>query len=575
MKRRLTDRFYQPARKNPVVIPLLIVLAIFVIIGGCDKTPKKVIVATVADSSISIDLIDNIFNDNKDNLNLDLERELMVKRTILDNLAEKQLLALAAVDSGLHTQQGFAKRMEQKRKDIIVNLYFDDMVNSRVQPSPEELEKFRRQTVAEVNMQLLKLYSPFDTVSHVYERLISGDDFKKIALNYSVDSYSRSKGGITGFQSQVFYLPRMRSVIDSLPIGVYSKPFFENDAYWIIKVLEKRVESDPLYAPNDRSIFFRLIEYNRLQRTMEITDSLWDANGCEINNSAIRLYEDRIIGAIAPGVSNGGSVPLTDDERALEFVRCDRFVWSLEDFLDGFEEVNPAFYPHPEDSASYIRFAQRNLFEKSLYHAAEASGYLDDARYKVQWRLTYMRSLADFMQGRLFSDIDITDEDMYSYYKANRSSYIEPAKIRVEEIRLKSLDKVKSILAKIDDGVDFSRLARNHSIRSSTAERGGDLGWLTPGRYKVYYDTAMDAEIGAIIGPIKDGAEYGIIKVTDKLPSRVKEFSQVRHDIRKDLLAAARDSLKDALIHELKSKYDVEINYQLLETTVKSGRKSA
>ncbi|MBD3233357.1 MAG: hypothetical protein GF315_06500 [candidate division Zixibacteria bacterium] len=575
MKRRSTNRLYHSIRKNSCFIPLLIALVFFALFGGCDKTPKSVIVATVADSSISMDIINTIFNENKDNLTLGLEQEILVKRTILDNLIEKQLLALAAIDSGLHRQEGFARRMERKRRDIVVNIYFDDMVNSQVEPSPEELETFRRQTVAKVNMQLLKLYSPFDTVMNVYERLVSGEDFKSIALNYSTDSFSRSKAGVTGFQSSVFYLPKMRSVIDTLPVGVFSQPFFENDAYWIIKVMDKKIEPEPFYEPNDRSLFFRLLESNRLQRTLELTDSLWNANGCKINDSVVRLYEDRITGKVSYGASVNISAEFTDDEKALDFVRCDDLVWSFGEFLKGFEQVNPAFYPHKEDSPSYIRFAKRNLFEKMLYHSAEASGYLDDPRYKVQWRLTYMRSLADFMQGRLYSEIDITDKEIHDYYQANLLSYKEPTKIRVDEIRLKSLDEAKSVMKKFKNGADFGRLARKHSIRRSTADRGGDLGWTNSDRYAVYYYAAMDSGIGAVIGPIKDGIEYGIIKITDKVPSRTKDYNLVRQDIRKDLLAVARDSLKNALLDELKSEFAVEINYQLLETTVKSGRKSA
>lgn len=50
-----------------------------------------------------------------------------------------------------------------------------------------------------------------------------------------------------------------------------------------------------------------------------------------------------------------------------------------------------------------------------------------------------------------------------------------------------SLDKINStrtlILKKFDQGHPFDLLAKQYSMDASTANRGGDLGWFTPGTY--------------------------------------------------------------------------------------------
>ncbi|HEY3251568.1 MAG TPA: peptidylprolyl isomerase [Ignavibacteria bacterium] len=82
--------------------------------------------------------------------------------------------------------------------------------------------------------------------------------------------------------------------------------------------------------------------------------------------------------------------------------------------------------------------------------------------------------------------------------------------------------KADQILARINKGEDFSKLAGDLSDDPGTKVKGGDLGWFTKGAMvKEFEEAAMNAPLGSVVGPIKSQFGYHIIKVFDR---QKKEF---------------------------------------------------
>ncbi len=81
--------------------------------------------------------------------------------------------------------------------------------------------------------------------------------------------------------------------------------------------------------------------------------------------------------------------------------------------------------------------------------------------------------------------------------------------------------KINSILAKIENGGDFEKLAEQYSEDTYSAKRGGDLGYFTA--FNMVYpfeDAAYRGEIGEITGPVRSRFGYHLVKTTDKRPAR-------------------------------------------------------
>jgi hypothetical protein len=86
--------------------------------------------------------------------------------------------------------------------------------------------------------------------------------------------------------------------------------------------------------------------------------------------------------------------------------------------------------------------------------------------------------------------------------------------VNARHILVANEEDAQDILAALNAGESFSDLAKSVSTDTSSGARGGELGWSPITQYvKEFSDAVKDAEIGAIIGPIKTQFGYHIIQV--------------------------------------------------------------
>jgi len=89
-------------------------------------------------------------------------------------------------------------------------------------------------------------------------------------------------------------------------------------------------------------------------------------------------------------------------------------------------------------------------------------------------------------------------------------------KIRASHILVSSLDLAKKLKKNIDDGADFSEVAKKYSICPSSAN-GGDLGYFEKGQMvKEFEVVAFSLNVGEVSNPVRTEFGYHLILVTDK-----------------------------------------------------------
>ena len=88
---------------------------------------------------------------------------------------------------------------------------------------------------------------------------------------------------------------------------------------------------------------------------------------------------------------------------------------------------------------------------------------------------------------------------------------------------VKTIQKVRVLLAQARSGADFAKLARENSQDYGSGMQGGDLGWASKDRWvKPFADAAFKARIGDIVGPVRTQFGWHIIKVTGRDKREVK-----------------------------------------------------
>ena len=160
------------------------------------------------------------------------------------------------------------------------------------------------------------------------------------------------------------------------------------------------------------------------------------------------------------------------------------------------------------------------------YLSTEGESY-DVLRVNVKIEMPIQR----IQRGRVGSMINITDKEFDAFLATDESlKELEP-ELQVRQILVKNLDKAEEVITKIENGSDFSELAKEFSI-SSNASKGGIMNWRKISDMPTLYAEALsDLDVGQNSSPLESGAGFHILKVEDKRGDFVKYEDQwlVRH----------------------------------------------
>lgn len=179
-----------------------------------------------------------------------------------------------------------------------------------------------------------------------------------------------------------------------------------------------------------------------------------------------------------------------------------------------------------EVEKSFSEFKKSISADKNIEKQFKESG-LDDEFLKQQQK----RDLAIQKYQEHFSKVTkISDSEMKKYYDEHKKDfYIN--EVEASHILLKTIDdsgkplskekqeeakkKAEEVLAKIKNGEDFAKLAKEYS-QDSSAKDGGALGTFGKGQMvKEFEDAAFSLKKGEVSEIVKTQYGYHIIKVTD------------------------------------------------------------
>ncbi len=137
--------------------------------------------------------------------------------------------------------------------------------------------------------------------------------------------------------------------------------------------------------------------------------------------------------------------------------------------------------------------------------------------------------------------INVTDEDVAQYYKENMTQFTQAEKRRISHILIEfnedeaaAESAAKDVLARLEQGEDFATLAKEVSHDTFSGENGGDLEWLEPGVMESSFDDAALAlaNVGDLSGLVKTSFGYHVIKLTALEEEKIQTLDEVKVALR-------------------------------------------
>ena len=119
-------------------------------------------------------------------------------------------------------------------------------------------------------------------------------------------------------------------------------------------------------------------------------------------------------------------------------------------------------------------------------------------------------------RGKVGSQIVITDQELDAFLETDEAKAQLLPELLLNQILVKDLNTAKFLKEALDEGKDFQELAKQNSL-ASNAPSGGSLGWRKSNDLPNLFFDAVNGQVkGFISQPLKSGAGYHLIMLTDK-----------------------------------------------------------
>ena len=124
------------------------------------------------------------------------------------------------------------------------------------------------------------------------------------------------------------------------------------------------------------------------------------------------------------------------------------------------------------------------------------------------------------------------EETLRSFYDDNKEIFTNPEQRSAQHILVEERELAESLLEEIQQGADFSELARIHSIDTSTKDSGGDLGYFERDIMVPEFDKVVfEMDIGELSKVVETDYGFHIIKLTEVQLENIKSFEESREQL--------------------------------------------
>jgi len=149
----------------------------------------------------------------------------------------------------------------------------------------------------------------------------------------------------------------------------------------------------------------------------------------------------------------------------------------------------------------------------------------------------------------------ITDSDLQQQYEQFKQS-MGTQEYKVRHILVDKEDDAKAIIADLNKGADFAKLAKEKSKDPGSKDNGGDLDWGPSARYvKAFADAVQSLKKGEMTqAPVKTDFGYHVIRLDDVRPLKVPEFAELKEQFRQ----RAQQQQIQKLVMDLRQRAKVE-----------------
>ncbi|MGM0446480.1 MAG: peptidylprolyl isomerase [Bacillota bacterium] len=205
---------------------------------------------------------------------------------------------------------------------------------------------------------------------------------------------------------------------------------------------------------------------------------------------------------------------------------------------------------------------QNNLDDEQLEQTLQQQGIESIDAYKQRFfEANKDRLIINKLQETVMGDVEVTEEEMESYYEENTSEFEVQEQVEASHILLEDEETAQEVLTELNNGADFAELAKEYSTGPS-AEDGGSLGYVSKDQNiaEGFKDALFELEVGTVSDVVETQYGFHIIKVSDKREAGTRTYDEVKDQIKEQLTNQKGQNIWDQFVRELRDEAQIENN---------------
>jgi len=204
-----------------------------------------------------------------------------------------------------------------------------------------------------------------------------------------------------------------------------------------------------------------------------------------------------------------------------------------------------------ERDVSFLVLSTEKYKDQIVVNQDQISEYFDNNKSSFIEGRKVQVDFVELSLDNIEQQIDPNNETLRKLYIENEELFTNSEQRRAQHILVEEESNANAILKEINQGGDFSELARIHSKDITTSDDGGDLGLFERELMVPEFDTAVfDMNVGDISDVVKTDYGYHIIKLNEIQPSTLKSFEEVEEQ----LLALHKKNVNQKALYDLQEE---------------------
>ncbi len=552
-----------------VLATLILSLAI-----GCGKSDDKII-AKIGDYNLTT----SEFNDYFARIRLTFptaQDEFNKRREMVDTMVVTRLLVQAAYEKGLDKMDEIDRIILANKDKFLLDAIYQSEIAAKAKATDVEIKEFYNRLELKYRASHI-VVADADTAQMLFEKIQQGENFEKLAFDYSIDPQAKRNNGDLGYFVWGSMIDEFQETVYQMEPGELSPPFKTKYGYHIVKLIDK--------LPNENRTSFAVLKVDiknqvTQRKTMAILEDFYanlkvkypvtiDTSTSEyLVHKRTQMYPPQILETLPKNDFDLEQLDRNEKELIFATIKNGGQI-TLNEYLTQLQNVPPQFRPDltDYDSLATIIFEMKKTEILSL--EAVRLGFDNDENYIAQLKLFKELNMASIMRNDSIISEVVPDENMArEYYENNTEEFTNPAQVHVYEILISDELKARKLASKIKSLKAFKETAMDLTERAGKRSKSGDLGYITRQWFPEIFDLAKKTSVGAIGGPVVSQGKYSIFYVVDKIEPELKDYLGVKRGIMQKLIQQQKNLTFEKWVNKRRQATTIEIDEDALWASI-------